>query len=382
MGKHEKRPRLRSSSINPPRPTSMLKIFALVFDVAGIRCIEFSAHAGNDIAFCLGAGFLAVGTGVGLIKDTFSVKTYGVAVAAVGLAITITVYIGISGMMIGLLTESIVNWFANSTATGAAIGIGAGTLASAVAVGLISVAGVVAVDDAITAVGLISVVGVVGVVAVGAVIAAVGIVGIVVASTGAAGAAGAAVAAASAASAVIAAAAAGAFVAVFCAVTDASAGSFRPSKNVFAVTSGSIGAVVGAFTSAMAQAAEAYGKLVDAVYAPSLVGAVSSMLIIAVAVIVVRYKNKLDYWLYGFGAGILLGILVISAIYNIGAHYSVPGQRTVPIISAVFALAGFLVENMQNMLPRSEIKGLKTIEGLGSSLEFSGIFLAVLNLAF
>lgn len=106
------------------------------------------------------------------------------------------------------------------------------------------------------------------------------------------------------------------------------------------------------------------------------------MLIIAVAVIVVRYKNKLDYWLYGFGAGILLGILVISAIYNIGAHYSVPGQRTVPIISAVFALAGFLVENMQNMLPRSEIKGLKTIKGLGSSLEFSGIFLAVLNLAF
>lgn len=103
------------------------------------------------------------------------------------------------------------------------------------------------------------------------------------------------------------------------------------------------------------------------------------MLIIAVAVIVVRYKNKLDCWLYGFGAGILLGILVISAIYNIGAHYSVPGQRTVPIISAVFALAGFLVENM---LPRSEIKGLKTIEGLGSSLEFSGIFLAVLNLAF
>lgn len=360
MGKHEKRPRLRSSSINPPRPTSMLKIFALVFDVAGICCIGFSAHAGNDIAFCLGAGFLAVGTGVGLIKDTFSVKTYGVAVAAVGLAITITVYIGISGMMIGLLTESIVNWFANSTAAGAAIGIGAGTLASAVAVGLISV------------------VGVVGVVAVGAVIAAVGIVGIVgtvVASTGAA-------AAASAASAVIAAAAAGAFVAVFCAVTDASAGSFRPSKNVFAVTAGSIGAVVGAFTSAMAQAAEAYGKLVDAVYAPSLVGAVSSMLIIAVAVIVVRYKNKLDYWLYGFGAGILLGILVISAIYNIGAHYSVPGQRTVPIISAVFALAGFLVENMQNMLPRSEIKGLKTIEGLGSSLEFSGIFLAVLNLAF
>ena len=371
MGKHEKRPRLRSSSINPPRPTSMLKIFALVFDVAGICCIGFSAHAGNDIAFCLGAGFLAVGTGVGLIKDTFSVKTYGVAVAAVGLAITITVYIGISGMMIGLLTESIVNWFANSTATGAAIGIGAGTLASAVAVGLIST----------VAVGLISVVGIVGivgVVAVGAVIAAVGIVGIVgtvVASTGAA-------AAASAASAVIAAAAAGAFVAVFCAVTDASAGSFRPSKNVFAVTSGSIGAVVGAFTSAMAQAAEAYGKLVDAVYAPSLVGAVSSMLIIAVAVIVVRYKNKLDYWLYGFGAGILLGILVISAIYNIGAHYSVPGQRTVPIISAVFALAGFLVENMQNMLPRSEIKGLKTIEGLGSSLEFSGIFLAVLNLAF
>ena len=178
MGKHEKRPRLRSSSINPPRPTSMLKIFALVFDVAGICCMEFSAHAGNDIAFCLGAGFLAVGTGVGLIKDTFSVKTYGVAVAAVGLAITITVYIGISGMMIGLLTESIVNWFANSTAAGAAIGIGAGTLASAVAVGLISVAGVVAVDDAITAVGLISVVGVVGVVAVGAVIAAVGIVGI------------------------------------------------------------------------------------------------------------------------------------------------------------------------------------------------------------
>ena len=106
------------------------------------------------------------------------------------------------------------------------------------------------------------------------------------------------------------------------------------------------------------------------------------MLIIAVAVIVVRYKNKLDYWLYGFGAGILIGIFVISAIYNIGAHYSVPGQRTVPIISAVFALAGFLVENMQNMLPRSEIKGLKTIEGLGSSLEFSGIFLAVLNLAF
>ena len=359
MGKHEKRPRLRSSSINPPRPTSMLKIFALVFDVAGICCIGFSAHAGNDIAFCLGVGFLAVGTGVGLIKDTFSVKTYGVAVAAVGLAITITVYVGISGMMIGLLTESIVNWFANSTATGAAIGIGAGTLASAVAVGLISA----------VAVGLISVVGVVGVVAVGTVIAAVGIVG-------------AAVAAASTASAVIAAAAAGAFVAVFCAVTDASAGSFRPSKNVFAVTSGSIGAVVGAFTSAMAQAAEAYGKLVDAVYAPSLVGAVSSMLIIAVAVIVVRYKNKLDYWLYGFGAGILLGILVISAIYNIGAHYSVPGQRTVPIISAVFALAGFLVENMQNMLPRSEIKGLKTIEGLGSSLEFSGIFLAVLNLAF
>ena len=350
MGKHEKRPRLRSSSINPPRPTSMLKIFALVFDVAGICCIGFSAHAGNDIAFCLGAGFLAVGTGVGLIKDTFSVKTYGVAVAAVGLAITITVYIGISGMMIGLLTESIVNWFANSTAAGAAIGIGAGTLASAVAVGLISV------------------VGVVGVVAVGAVIAAaaVGIVGTVVASTVAA----------------VAAVAAGAFVVVFCAVTDASAGSFRPSKNVFAVTAGSIGAVVGAFTSAMAQAAEAYGKLVDAVYAPSLVGAVSSMLIIAVAVIVVRYKNKLDYWLYGFGAGILLGILVISAIYNIGAHYSVPGQRTVPIISAVFALAGFLVENMQNMLPRSEIKGLKTIEGLGSSLEFSGIFLAVLNLAF
>ena len=344
----------------------MLKIFALVFDVAGICCIGFSAHAGNDIAFCLGAGFLAVGAGVGLIKDTFSVKTYGVAVAAVGLAITITVYIGISGMMIGLLTESIVNWFANSTAAGAAIGIGAGTLASAVAVGLIST----------VAVGLISVVGIVGVVAVGAVIAAVGIVGIVVASTGAA------VAAVAAASAVIAAAAAGAFVAVFCAVTDASAGSFRPSKNVFAVTSGSIGAVVGAFTSAMAQAAEAYGKLVDAVYAPSLVGAVSSMLIIAVAVIVVRYKNKLDYWLYGFGAGILLGILVISAIYNIGAHYSVPGQRTVPIISAVFALAGFLVENMQNMLPRSEIKGLKTIEGLGSSLEFSGIFLAVLNLAF
>lgn len=376
MGKHEKRPRLRSSSINPPRPTSMLKIFALVFDAAGIYCIGFSAHAGNDIAFCLGAGFLAVGTGVGLIKDTFSVKTYGVAVAAVGLAITITVYIGISGMMIGLLTESIVNWFANSTATGAAIGIGAGTLASAVAVGLISVVGVVgvvAVDAVIAAVGFV------GVVAVGAVIAAVGIVGIVVASTGAAGAAGAAVAAASA---VIAAAAAGAFVAVFCAVTDASAGSFRPSKNVFAVTAGSIGAVVGAFTSAMAQAAEAYGKLVDAVYAPSLVGAVSSMLIIAVAVIVVRYKNKLDYWLYGFGAGILLGILVISAIYNIGAHYSVPGQRTVPIISAVFALAGFLVENMQNMLPRSEIKGLKTIEGLGSSLEFSGIFLAVLNLAF
>ena len=376
MGKHEKRPRLRSSSINPPRPTSMLKIFALVFDAAGIYCIGFSAHAGNDIAFCLGAGFLAVGTGVGLIKDTFSVKTYGVAVAAVGLAITITVYIGISGMMIGLLTESIVNWFANSTATGAAIGIGAGTLASAVAVGLISVVGVVgvvAVDAVIAAVGFV------GVVAVGAVIAAVGIVGIVVASTGAAGAAGAAVAAASA---VIAAGAAGAFVAVFCAVTDASAGSFRPSKNVFAVTSGSIGAVVGAFTSAMAQAAEAYGKLVDAVYAPSLVGAVSSMLIIAVAVIVVRYKNKLDYWLYGFGAGILLGILVISAIYNIGAHYSVPGQRTVPIISAVFALAGFLVENMQNMLPRSEIKGLKTIEGLGSSLEFSGIFLAVLNLAF
>ena len=373
MGKHEKRPRLRSSSINPPRPTSMLKIFALVFDVAGICCIGFSAHAGNDIAFCLGAGFLAVGTGVGLIKDTFSVKTYGVAVAAVGLAITITVYIGISGMMIGLITESIVNWFANSTATGAAIGIGAGTLASAVAVGLISVVGVVGV----VAVGaVIAAVGIVGVVAVGAVIAAVGIVGIVgtvVASTGAA---------ASAASAVIAAAAAGAFVAVFCAVTDASAGSFRPSKNVFAVTSGSIGAVVGAFTSAMAQAAEAYGKLVDAVYAPSLVGAVSSMLIIAVAVIVVRYKNKLDYWLYGFGAGILLGILVISAIYNIGAHYSVPGQRTVPIISAVFALAGFLVENMQNMLPRSEIKGLKTIEGLGSSLEFSGIFLAVLNLAF
>ena len=369
MGKHEKRPRLRSSSINPPRPTSMLKIFALVFDVAGICCIGFSAHAGNDIAFCLGAGFLAVGTGVGLIKDTFSVKTYGVAVAAVGLAITITVYVGISGMMIGLLTESIVNWFANSTAAGAAIGIGAGTLASAVAVGLISA----------VAVGLISVVGVVGVVAVGAVIAAVGIVGIVgtvVASTGAA------VAAVAAASAVIAAAAAGAFVAVFCAVTDASAGSFRPSKNVFAVTAGSIGAVVGAFTSAMAQAAEAYGKLVDAVYAPSLVGAVSSMLIIAVAVIVVRYKNKLDCWLYGFGAGILLGILVISAIYNIGAHYSVPGQRTVPIISAVFALAGFLVENMQNMLPRSEIKGLKTIEGLGSSLEFSGIFLAVLNLAF
>lgn len=374
MGKHEKRPRLRSSSINPPRPTSMLKIFALVFDVAGICCIGFSAHAGNDIAFCLGAGFLAVGTGVGLIKDTFSVKTYGVAVAAVGLAITITVYVGISGMMIGLITESIVNWFANSTAAGAAIGIGAGTLASAVAVGLISVVGVVAVGDAITAVGVI---GFVGVVAVGAVIAAVGIVGIVgtvVASTGAA-------AAASAASAVIAAAAVG-IVAVFCAVTDASAGSFRPSKNVFAVTAGSIGAVVGAFTSAMAQAAEAHGKLVDAVYAPSLVGAVSSMLIIAVAVIVVRYKNKLDCWLYGFGAGILLGILVISAIYNIGAHYSVPGQRTVPIISAVFALAGFLVENMQNMLPRSEIKGLKTIEGLGSSLEFSGIFLAVLNLAF
>ena len=365
MGKHEKRPRLRSSSINPPRPTSMLKIFALVFDVAGICCIGFSAHAGNDIAFCLGAGFLAVGTGVGLIKDTFSVKTYGVAVAAVGLAITITVYIGISGMMIGLLTESIVNWFANSTAAGAAIGIGAGTLASAVAVGLISVVGVVGV----VAVGaVIAAVGFVGVVAVGAVIAAaaVGIVGTVVASTVAA----------------VAAVAAGAFVVVFCAVTDASAGSFRPSKNVFAVTAGSIGAVVGAFTSAMAQAAEAYGKLVDAVYAPSLVGAVSSMLIIAVAVIVVRYKNKLDYWLYGFGAGILLGILVISAIYNIGAHYSVPGQRTVPIISAVFALAGFLVENMQNMLPRSEIKGLKTIEGLGSSLEFSGIFLAVLNLAF
>ena len=364
MGKHEKRPRLRSSSINPPRPTSMLKIFALVFDVAGICCIGFSAHAGNDIAFCLGAGFLAVGAGVGLIKDTFSVKTYGVAVAAVGLAITITVYIGISGMMIGLLTESIVNWFANSTAAGAAIGIGAGTLASAVAVGLIST----------VAVGLISVVGIVGVVAVGAVIAAVGIVGIVVASTGAAVAAVGIVG--------IVVASTGAAVAAGAAVTDASAGSFRPSKNVFAVTSGSIGAVVGAFTSAMAQAAEAYGKLVDAVYAPSLVGAVSSMLIIAVAVIVVRYKNKLDYWLYGFGAGILLGILVISAIYNIGAHYSVPGQRTVPIISAVFALAGFLVENMQNMLPRSEIKGLKTIEGLGSSLEFSGIFLAVLNLAF
>lgn len=377
MGKHEKRPRLRSSSINPPRPTSMLKIFALVFDVAGICCIGFSAHAGNDIAFCLGAGFLAVGAGVGLIKDTFSVKTYGVAVAAVGLAITITVYVGISGMMIGLLTESIVNWFANSTAAGAAIGIGAGTLASAVAVGLISVVGVVgvvAVDAAIAAVGFV------GVVAVGAVIAAaaVGIVGTVVASTDAAVTAASV---ASFASAVIAAAAAG-IVAVFCAVTDASAGSFRPSKNVFAVTAGSIGAVVGAFTSAMAQAAEAYGKLVDAVYAPSLVGAVSSMLIIAVAVIVVRYKNKLDCWLYGFGAGILLGILVISAIYNIGAHYSVPGQRTVPIISAVFALAGFLVENMQNMLPRSEIKGLKTIEGLGSSLEFSGIFLAVLNLAF
>ena len=355
----------------------MLKIFALVFDVAGICCIGFSAHAGNDIAFCLGAGFLAVGTGVGLIKDTFSVKTYGVAVAAVGLAITITVYIGISGMMIGLLTESIVNWFANSTAAGAAIGIGAGTLASAVAVGLISVVGVVGV----VAVGaVIAAVGFVGVVAVGAVIAAaaVGIVGTVVASTDAAVTAASV---ASFASAVIAAAAAG-IVAVFCAVTDASAGSFRPSKNVFAVTAGSIGAVVGAFTSAMAQAAEAYGKLVDAVYAPSLVGAVSSMLIIAVAVIVVRYKNKLDYWLYGFGAGILLGILVISAIYNIGAHYSVPGQRTVPIISAVFALAGFLVENMQNMLPRSEIKGLKTIEGLGSSLEFSGIFLAVLNLAF
>ena len=366
----------------------MLKIFALVFDAAGICCIGFSAHAGNDIAFCLGAGFLAVGTGVGLIKDTFSVKTYGVAVAAVGLAITITVYIGISGMMIGLITESIVNWFADSTATGAAIGIGAGTLASAVAVGLISVVGVVgvvAVGAVIAAVGIVGVVavgaviaavGIVGVVAVGAVIAAVGIVGTVgtvVAST---------VAAVAAVSAASAAAAAGAFVAVFCAVTDASAGSFRPSKNVFAVTAGSIGAVVGAFTSAMAQAAEAYGKLVDAVYAPSLVGAVSSMLIIAVAVIVVRYKNKLDYWLYGFGAGILLGILVISAIYNIGAHYSVPGQRTVPIISAVFALAGFLVENMQNMLPRSEIKGLKTIEGLGSSLEFSGIFLAVLNLAF
>ena len=377
MGKHEKRPRLRSSSINPPRPTSMLKIFALVFDVAGICCIGFSAHAGNDIAFCLGVGFLAVGTGVGLIKDTFSVKTYGVAVAAVGLAITITVYIGISGMMIGLLTESIVNWFANSTAAGAAIGIGAGTLASAVTVGLISVVGVVGV----VAVGaVIAAVGFVGVVAVGAVIAAaaVGIVGTVVASTDVAVAVASV---ASFASAVIAAAAAG-IVAVFCAVTDASAGSFRPSKNVFAVTAGSIGAVVGAFTSAMAQAAEAYGKLVDAVYAPSLVGAVSSMLIIAVAVIVVRYKNKLDYWLYGFGAGILLGILVISAIYNIGAHYSVPGQRTVPIISAVFALAGFLVENMQNMLPRSEIKGLKTIEGLGSSLEFSGIFLAVLNLAF
>ena len=369
----------------------MLKIFALVFDVAGICCIGFSAHAGNDIAFCLGAGFLAVGTGVGLIKDTFSVKTYGVAVAAVGLAITITVYIGISGMMIGLLTESIVNWFADSTATGAAIGIGAGTLASAVAVGLISVAGVVAVDAVIAVVGVVGVVGVgiviaavgmFGVVAVGAVIAAVGIVGTVVASTGAAVAATSAASAVIAVIAAIAAAAAGAFVAVFCAVTDASAGSFRPSKNVFAVTAGSIGAVVGAFTSAMAQAAEAYGKLVDAVYAPSLVGAVSSMLIIAVAVIVVRYKNKLDYWLYGFGAGILLGILVISAIYNIGAHYSVPGQRTVPIISAVFALAGFLVENMQNMLPRSEIKGLKTIEGLGSSLEFSGIFLAVLNLAF
>lgn len=357
----------------------MLKIFALVFDVAGICCIGFSAHAGNDIAFCLGAGFLAVGTGVGLIKDTFSVKTYGVAVAAVGLAITITVYVGISGMMIGLLTESIVNWFADSTAAGAAIGIGAGTLASAVAVGLISVVGVVGVVGVVVVDAVIAAVGIVGVVVVGAVITAVGIVGIVgtvgtvVTST---------VAAVAAVAAVSASAAAGAFVAVFCAVTDASAGSFRPSKNVFAVTAGSIGAVVGAFTSAMAQAAEAYGKLVDAVYAPSLVGAVSSMLIIAVAVIVVRYKNKLDCWLYGFGAGILLGILVISAIYNIGAHYSVPGQRTVPIISAVFALAGFLVENMQNMLPRSEIKGLKTIEGLGSSLEFSGIFLAVLNLAF